>query len=98
MLNIDIVDMGLPEDWSKWRSNESSFNTNTFASFDDCRIVETKGGCGNVAIEGAFADGSLTTITVATTSLDFTLVESIYFTHYWSCLELFTAITMVDRR
>ena len=40
------------------------------------------GGCGNVPIEGAFAAGSLTTITVATTSLDFTLVESIYFTHY----------------
>ena len=39
-------------------------------------------GCGNVTIEGAFAAGSLTTITVATTSLDFTLVDSIYFTHY----------------
>ena len=95
MLNIDIVDMGLHEDWSKLRSNESSFNTNTLVSFDDCRIVETKGGCGNVAIEGAFAAGSLTTITVATTSLDFTLVDSIYFSHYSS---LFTTVTMVVQR
>ena len=95
MLNIDIVDMGLHEDWSKLRSNESSFNTNTFASFDDCRIVETMRGCVNATIEGAFAAGSLTTITVATTSLDFTLVDSIYFSHYSS---LFTTVTMVVQR
>ena len=97
MLNIDIVDMGLHEDWRNYWSNELSFNTNTLVSFEeDCRITETMIGCGSEAIEGASAAGSLT-ITTATISFDFILEESIYFTLDWSYLKLFT-VAMEDRR
>ena len=97
MLNIDIVDMGLHEDWRNYWSNESSFNTNTLVSFEeDYRITETMVGCGSETIEGASAAGSLT-ITTATISFDFILEDSIYFTLDWSYLKLFT-VAMEDRR
>ena len=75
-------------------SNESSFNTNTFVSFEDCRITETMDGCVSEAIEGASVVGSWTIITAAT-SLNFTLA-SIYFTLNSSYLKLFAVVAIAE--